>query len=110
MRRRAPGRRPPLATHRPRTRLPAGGIYQLRITFPDQYPSKPPRVRFISEMFHPNIFGDGSLCLDILQDKWKPVYTVGSILTSIQVRRGARAGGCCSSGPRRPLHRFRGTS
>ena len=63
---------------------PAGGIYQLRITFPDQYPSKPPRVRFISEMFHPNIFGDGSLCLDILQDKWKPVYTVGSILTSIQ--------------------------
>jgi len=26
----------------------------------------------------------GSLCLDILQDKWKPVYTVGTILTSIQ--------------------------
>jgi len=61
-----------------------GGIYQLRITFPDDYPSKPPKIRFISEMFHPNIFADGSLCLDILQDKWKPVYTVGSILTSIQ--------------------------
>lgn len=26
----------------------------------------------------------GSLCLDILQDKWKPIYTVGTILTSIQ--------------------------
>jgi ubiquitin-conjugating enzyme E2 A len=26
----------------------------------------------------------GSLCLDILQDKWKPVYSVGTILTSIQ--------------------------
>jgi len=35
-----------------------GGIYQLRIQFPDQYPKKPPRVRFITEMFHPNIFVD----------------------------------------------------
>lgn len=61
-----------------------GGIFQLRIQFPDAYPSHPPRVRFITEMFHPNIFADGSLCLDILQDKWKPVYTVGTILTSIQ--------------------------
>ena len=32
----------------------AGGIYQIRIQFPDQYPEKPPRVRFITEMFHPN--------------------------------------------------------
>lgn len=61
-----------------------GGIFQLRIQFPDQYPEKPPRVRFITEMFHPNLFPDGTLCLDILQDKWKPIYTVGSILTSIQ--------------------------
>lgn len=34
------------------------------------------------------MFGDGTLCLDIIQDKWKPVYTVNSILTSIQVRAG----------------------
>ena len=61
-----------------------GGIYQLRISFTDAYPSKPPKVKFLTEMFHPNIFSDGSLCLDILQDKWKPIYTVGSILTSIQ--------------------------
>lgn len=88
-----PARRRPCFMRPALARAPAGGIYQLRITFPDQYPSKPPRVRFISEMFHPNIFGDGSLCLDILQDKWKPVYTVGSILTSIQVRGWRRAGG-----------------
>jgi ubiquitin-conjugating enzyme E2 A len=35
-------------------------------------------------MFHPNIFADGSLCLDIIQDKWKPIYTVSSILSSVQ--------------------------
>ena len=61
-----------------------GGIYTLRLQFPDQYPDKPPRVRFITEMFHPNIFADGSLCLDIIQDKWKPIYTVASILSSVQ--------------------------
>jgi ubiquitin-conjugating enzyme E2 A len=35
-------------------------------------------------MFHPNIFPDGTLCLDIIQDKWKPIYTVSTILASIQ--------------------------
>lgn len=61
-----------------------GGIYQLRMQFPDQYPEKPPRVRFITEMFHPNIFPTGDLCLDIIQDKWKPIYSVATILLAIQ--------------------------
>ena len=61
-----------------------GGIYGLRIQFSDQYPSKPPRVRFTCEMFHPNVYADGTLCLDIIQDQWSPVYTTSTILTSIQ--------------------------
>ena len=35
-------------------------------------------------MFHPNIYNDGRLCLDILTTNWSPVYDVCSILTSIQ--------------------------
>lgn len=61
-----------------------GGIYSLRLTFTEAYPEKPPRVRFTSEMFHPNVYTDGTLCLDIIQDKWSPIYTVNTILTSIQ--------------------------
>lgn len=34
-----------------------GGIFSLRITFTEHYPEKPPRVRFTSEMFHPNVYG-----------------------------------------------------
>eukprot|EP00033_Pygsuia_biforma_P000480 GCRY01000566.1.p1 GENE.GCRY01000566.1~~GCRY01000566.1.p1 ORF type:complete len:156 (-),score=9.15 GCRY01000566.1:273-740(-) len=61
-----------------------GGCFGLRLMFSEQYPAKPPRVRFTSTMFHPNVFNDGTLCLDIIQDQWSPIYTVASILTSIQ--------------------------
>ena len=61
-----------------------GGIFSLRLQFPESYPNKPPRVRFTSVMFHPNVYSDGTLCLDLLQDNWKPIYTVASILTAIQ--------------------------
>jgi ubiquitin-protein ligase len=100
-----------LAVNRPHgaVSVHTGGIFTLRLQFPDQYPDKPPRVRFTCDMFHPNggsffirlcvcdarasclarslaVFSDGSLCLDIIQDMWKPIYTVGMLLTSIQVR------------------------
>ena len=55
------------------------------MTFPPEYPNKPPAVHFLSQMFHPNIYTDGRICLDILQGEWSPVYNIGSILTSIQV-------------------------
>jgi len=61
-----------------------GGIFQMLINFPKDYPQKPPTIRFISKIFHPNIFNDGSLCLDIIQDHWSPIHTVSTILTSIQ--------------------------
>uniref|UniRef100_A0AAY5K4J6 UBC core domain-containing protein n=1 Tax=Esox lucius TaxID=8010 RepID=A0AAY5K4J6_ESOLU len=54
------------------------------INFTEEYPNKPPTVRFVSKMFHPNVYADGSICLDILQNRWSPTYDVSSILTSIQ--------------------------
>lgn len=35
-------------------------------------------------MFHPNIYTDGNICLDILQNRWSPTYDVAALLTSIQ--------------------------
>mmetsp|Transcript_39123 Transcript_39123/g.97914 ORF Transcript_39123/g.97914 Transcript_39123/m.97914 type:complete len:162 (+) Transcript_39123:106-591(+) len=61
-----------------------GGIFSLTIRIPPNYPDRPPNVRFTTEMFHPNVFEDGNLCLDIIQDQWKPIYTIGTVLTSIQ--------------------------
>lgn len=66
------------------------------MSFDETYPNKPPKVRFISKMFHPNgknfenlfftVYADGQLCLDILQNKWSPSYDVAAILISIQVK------------------------
>ncbi|XP_042508394.1 ubiquitin-conjugating enzyme E2-17 kDa-like isoform X1 [Macadamia integrifolia] len=61
-----------------------GGVFGLRLIFGDNYPEKPPRVRFTSEIFHPNVYHDGTLCMDIIQDAWSPCHNVSTILTSIQ--------------------------
>merc|ERR1712131_386338 len=60
------------------------GTFKLTIEFTEEYPNKPPVVRFVSKMFHPNVYADGSICLDILQNRWSPTYDVSSILTSVQ--------------------------
>ena len=48
------------------------------------YPNKPPKVKFVSKIFHPNVYADGAICLDILQNQWSPIYDIAAILTSIQ--------------------------
>jgi hypothetical protein len=54
------------------------------LNFDESYPNKPPTVKFLSKMFHPNVYANGELCLDILQNRWSPTYDVAAILTSIQ--------------------------
>lgn len=61
------------------------GTFKLTIEFTEEYPNKAPTVRFVSKMFHPNVYADGGICLDILQNRWSPTYDVSAILTSIQV-------------------------
>lgn len=60
--------------------------YPITITFPDDYPSKPPKVRFPAGFYHPNVYPSGTICLSILNEDqdWRPGINVKQIMLGVQ--------------------------
>ncbi|KAH7316578.1 ubiquitin-conjugating enzyme [Stachybotrys elegans] len=86
-----------------------GGIFKLELFLPDDYPMTPPKIRFLTKIFHPNVDKLGRICLDVLKslspshprrifssnpltysvDNWSPALQIRTILLSIQALLGA---------------------
>jgi ubiquitin-conjugating enzyme (huntingtin interacting protein 2) len=62
-----------------------GGKYDVDIRITAEYPFKPPEMRFVTRIWHPNVSSQtGAICLDTLGQQWSPVLTLKSALISLQ--------------------------
>uniref|UniRef100_A0A8C1QZJ1 Ubiquitin-conjugating enzyme E2 T n=1 Tax=Cyprinus carpio TaxID=7962 RepID=A0A8C1QZJ1_CYPCA len=66
-----------------------GGVFTLEINIPERYPFEPPKMRFLTPIYHPNIDNAGRICLDALKlppkGAWRPALNISTLLSSIQL-------------------------
>ena len=74
-----------------------GGIFIARLDFPFDFPNSPPKMRFTSAIWHPNVYPDGRVCISILhppgtdvfnaeetaEERWRPILSVEAVLLSV---------------------------
>uniref|UniRef100_A0A7S2LGN5 E2 ubiquitin-conjugating enzyme n=1 Tax=Skeletonema marinoi TaxID=267567 RepID=A0A7S2LGN5_9STRA len=74
-----------------------GGFFKALLTFPADFPNLPPEMKFTSQMWHPNVYEDGKVCISILHppgedamnaqetadERWRPILGVEQILISV---------------------------
>ncbi|KAG2771608.1 hypothetical protein PC129_g2771 [Phytophthora cactorum] len=74
-----------------------GGFFKAVLEFPSDFPNMPPKMTFKSEMWHPNVYPNGVVCISILHppgedqlnqqetadERWRPILGVESILVSV---------------------------
>merc|ERR1719352_1164511 len=50
-----------------------GGIFKIDIQLPTDYPFVPPKMKYETKIWHPNISSEtGAICLDTLKNEWSP--------------------------------------
>eukprot|EP01111_Echinosteliopsis_oligospora_P000889 TRINITY_DN110_c0_g1_i1.p1 TRINITY_DN110_c0_g1~~TRINITY_DN110_c0_g1_i1.p1 ORF type:complete len:147 (-),score=38.98 TRINITY_DN110_c0_g1_i1:195-635(-) len=60
------------------------GKFQLELEVPPEYPFKPPKIKFLTKVYHPNIKSDGSVCTEVLGDGWSPQLKIQDVLLTMR--------------------------
>jgi len=74
-----------------------GGFFKARLDFPTDFPNMPPEMTFLTEIWHPNVYEDGRVCISILHppgedkfnaqetadERWRPILGIEAIIISV---------------------------
>uniref|UniRef100_A0A915IQ79 E2 ubiquitin-conjugating enzyme n=1 Tax=Romanomermis culicivorax TaxID=13658 RepID=A0A915IQ79_ROMCU len=60
------------------------GAFKIQIDFPAEYPFKPPKITFLTKIYHPNIDEKGQVCLPIIApENWKPATKTDQVIQAL---------------------------
>eukprot|EP00039_Didymoeca_costata_P018417 m.333348 g.333348 ORF g.333348 m.333348 type:complete len:560 (+) comp17132_c0_seq1:173-1852(+) len=65
------------------TGIYVGQVVEIDLTYPLDYPFKPPSLVFRTPMYHYAINNSGSVCMDMLKDSWSPALTTMKVLKEL---------------------------
>merc|ERR1711865_1316909 len=57
-----------------------GGVFCVSLPLPVEYPFKPPKPQFRTQIYHPNIKSDGTMCSAWLDSNWRPNMFLREVL------------------------------
>ncbi len=60
------------------------GRFKVRLLIPEDFPYSPPKGRFVTKIFHPNIAVDGDICVNVLKRDWTSSTTIRHVLMIIR--------------------------
>eukprot|EP00500_Bicosoecida_sp_ms1_P001519 CAMPEP_0203806420 /NCGR_PEP_ID=MMETSP0115-20131106/454_1 /ASSEMBLY_ACC=CAM_ASM_000227 /TAXON_ID=33651 /ORGANISM="Bicosoecid sp, Strain ms1" /LENGTH=173 /DNA_ID=CAMNT_0050715077 /DNA_START=54 /DNA_END=575 /DNA_ORIENTATION=- len=60
------------------------GMFMVAVDFPNTYPTAPPKIKFETPVYHPNIKSTGEVCSDFLSKGWRPNLGVKYVIDCLR--------------------------
>ena len=61
-----------------------GGKFTVFVDFTDNFPFKPPKINFVTKIYHPNVkTSTGEICMQAIESAWVPTLNATFIIQAI---------------------------
>jgi ubiquitin-conjugating enzyme E2 D/E len=62
----------------------AGKWWYIYVTFPDEYPARPPIFRFVSIPYHMNVSSEGRVCLNAIEKGYQATMSIVEVVQTVK--------------------------
>ncbi len=52
----------------------------MHLDFKDNYPFKNPKVKFMTQLYHPGVSDEGEICMLAIENNWVPTRNAGFVI------------------------------